>query len=218
MSKWLSNFVMDTRVRRTYDFLNSYHRLLIARVRIPKFKAMRMNFQKLKPQPKPNVKLLENSTICKTFIKELNSELEKTQPRHSSEPCEALVETLKVTVEKTLPKVKRPKGEVQIWNTDERLRELIAERRKIDRNSNLSKFRKITQEIKKQLNKIRNDFYRQEAQKVNEAFQSQELENLYKLCREHNILKTKPKSQVCPGMLKYFESHFNHDSPKVTPE
>ena len=149
-SKWINKFVLDTRVRTSYDFLGSDHRLLVSCFRVPKKKHNRMQFQKTKPRKIKNISELKIPKSEKVFLDEIDAVCDSiNSPVSSQHNWINLVKILNSAAEKAIPE-KTEKSDLKLWNDDPVLVELHKKRELVDRNIqtlSLNEYQKKSEKI-----------------------------------------------------------------------
>ena len=96
--------------------------------------------------------------------------------------------------------------------------ELHKKRKLVDRNIHILEFKRVTKEIRKRYNQLRNKFYENQAQKLNDAHQARELDKLFRYSKNQSVIKVKTETVKCPGLENHFKTHFTHEVTKETPE
>ena len=72
----------------------------------------------------------------------------------------------------------------------------------------------MTKQIRKSFDEVRNNFYKPEAEKLDEAYEGRNLERLFRIGRNSTSNK-KPVAENCPGLEEHFKDHFSHPTPKA---
>ena len=216
-SKWINQYVTDCRVRRSYAFNNSDHRILVCKLKTPRRKIDRKRFVKKKAKTrKYDISGLKEEYIRSDFVKnvdELCKEIECTTTgvRH----CEKLKNILEEAAVKTLPSIIKS-AEGKLWENDEELVKLRQSRDKVDRYTRPEEFKIASKSLRKRFDQLRNQHYKCEASKLEEAHEARNLEKLYRLSKA-SCTNKKPAQQVCPGLKDHFQSHFTHPDPSNEP-
>ena len=117
----------------------------------------------------------------------------------------------------TIPCIKKVNStEAKIWDEDPELSILGNLRDMTYRHTQAAEFKTITKKIRKRIDQLRNLHYKNQADKLDDAYEARNLEKLFRLCKEFSSNK-KPVEQTCPGLREHFESHFTHQAPSEHP-
>jgi exonuclease III len=115
-SKWLMQFCSDCRVRTSFSFNNSDHRLLICRMRTPHRKIDRPRFIKKKKAYKYNCNALKDQYIHSNFVSKLDdlcSHIEN--PNIGVKDCTKLINIIEKAAKETIPDATKS-VESYIWD------------------------------------------------------------------------------------------------------
>ena len=215
-SPWLMQYISDCRVRNSYTFNNSDHRLLVCRMKTPRRKVDRKRFVKKTKQSRFDVNSLKDQYVRSGFVNKVDELCSQINSKYiKSKDFKKLVETLEVAAKHCLPNAVKS-AEACLWDNDRELNDLLALRDHIDRNQNKIYFHEITNKIRKRFDYIRNIFYAEQAESVNEAHEARNLEKKFRLARSITTTK-KPVAQLCPGLKEHFSAHFSHPPPSDVP-
>ena len=218
-SSWLRKFTTDCRVRNGVS-VASDHRCLIAVHAVPRFKRDRKLTAKKKrkrtPAPKYNFSLLRKDdeleqNFVETFVENIGIFDNPT------------VENIQDSIEKSseiLPLVTRNTQKVRPWDTDSELTTLIEKRRKIDRQNNKSEFKKFTKQIKKRVNKLKEDHLEKMAAQINMQWRMRELEQMYASTKTDGYGCEAKSANRCSDedLATHFSQHFNKENTNPPPE
>ena len=214
-TQFLRKYCKDVRVRNSYDF-HSDHRLLVACFGTPKSSTKAIKSRK-KPQSKKidfsNLSNLQVDNYCELLETEINS-ADSTIPK-----IDKILTCLNKASE-LLPKVQKTKSSPEPWENDSTLKNLLAEREKYHNKKKFKrKYRHLSRVIKKHCGRLQNQYYAQEASKLNLAVESKNIGEAYALAKKHkSLIRKKPSAIVCKGLDEHFKNHFNKDfSDKPTP-
>ena len=213
MSRWIMQYTNDCRVRRSYTFNNSDHRLLICRMRTPRRKKDRHKFVKKTPKTKMfDVSALKEEYIRSNFVSKVDELCTAINSNKVGvEECEKLVNILEEAAKQTLPNAVKT-IQAKVWDSDEELNRLHNLRDQVDRNTNKQFHGQLTKQIRKRFDQLRNIFYQTEADKLDEAYEARNLEKLFRLGK-NTTSHGKPVEKNCPGLKEYFTNHFSHPTP-----
>ncbi|XP_071959537.1 uncharacterized protein [Antedon mediterranea] len=220
---WLRKYVTDTRVYNNY-YLSSDHRILVSNMTTPANKAARWKKHKKKKQSKrANMSKLKDREVrnnVKTKIEEEINKItspEKTTTTTSTERYTTLMTVLNKAVEE-VPKKTRNQN-AHPWDGDERLQQLIKERKNINKSIVTYKEEEIKamqKAIKIRVKELRNEYLYEEASKLNEAHQNRKIFDLWRKAKEHgDVIRKAPKPIKCPGLREHFKDHFNPDQSSL---
>ena len=161
--------VKDCRVRSSYTFNTSDHRLLIARLKTPRRKRDRKHFVKKPKKGRFDVKSLKVEYIQSNFVEKVNSLCEQIEDRSIGiKHFEKCVNILEDAARQTLPNVVKS-VEARIWDTYVELKVLLETKDTIDRNQHKAEFQDISNKIRKRFNYLRNKLYQEQADSIHEA-------------------------------------------------
>ena len=88
----------------------------------------------------------------------------------------------------------------------------------MNRDKNKETFIAITKKIKQQMNKLRNEFYLEEAKHINLAHANKQIEKLFQRSKNQNMLRGIKSATGCKGLIDHFRHHFNKATTKPLPE
>ncbi len=128
--------------------------------------------------------------------------------------CSVLTSVLEDAAKHTLPNTIKT-IESRIWDNDTELRSLCNARDKLDRNKNKKAHKEVTNKIQQRFDKLRNDFYQGEADKISDAYEARNLEKVYRLSK-NKLINKKATEITCPGLKDHFLNHFTHPDPSDT--
>ena len=217
ISKWINQFSIDCRVRRSYTFNNSDHRLLVHKFLTPKKRTDHKRFVKKQPKTKKfDVSGLKDEYILSNFVSKVDELCEAIETSTVGvKDCENLIKILENAASSTLPEVMKS-AETKLWDHDDILVSLRNTRDSLDRHTQLEQFKAINKKIQNRYGQIRNNYYQGQAEKLTEAYEARNLEKLYRLSKT-SCNNKKPVEQTCPGLREHFQAHFNHPSPSDEP-
>ena len=212
VSRWLTQYIMDCRVRTSFVFGNSDHRLLICRMKTPRRKIDRTRYTKKEVKTKFNINSLKNEDIKGMFLKKVNELCQYSEPNSFGvDNCKEIVEILENAGTAILPK-KEVINEKYIWDNDEILLTLYRQQGNMDRNVRRKSHDDLSRKIKKRLTQLKNIYYEKQAMKLNEAYEKRNIEKMFYLSKK-KIINSKPREQQCPGLKEHFSNHFCHPAP-----
>lgn len=215
-SRWLMQYCVDCRVRTSFTFNNSDHRLLICRMRTPRRKADFNRFVKKKSTSKFDLNSLKDEYIRTNFITKVNDLCTLIEnPNVTVKDCAKLTNILESAAEQSLPNVVKS-AEAYMWDNDPELSALHKKRDQLDRNQHKTEFKQLSKQIKKRFDQLRTIYYQNMASQISEAQEARNLEKMFRLSKQKMSSK-KPKEQVCDGLEEHFRNHFTHKQPSVDP-
>ena len=128
--------------------------------------------------------------------------------------CENLLKSINEAAVNCLP-IKEKSKLYQLWHNDEKLKHLYELKdRYILENYNLNSLRAIRKKIRLRARYLKNEYLKQEAEKINQLAINRELEKLFHRAKSQNTI-FKPVSNSCAPqkLLEHFKSHFNPPDP-----
>ena len=217
LSKWLNQYSTDCRVRRSFVFNNSDHRLLLCQFKTPRRKCDRIKFVKKQSKAKKyDVGSLKDEYVKSNFIDKVDELCAMINDDNTQVfDCIKLVNILEDAATTTLHD-KVASKQSKIWDEDPELSILRNLRDRTDRLSQANEFKNITKQIQKRADQLRNLHYKRQADQLDDAYEARNLEKLFRLCKQSSSNK-KPVEQTCPGLREHFEAHFTHQAPSVQP-
>ena len=215
---WIRQNTVDCRVKNGIR-VDSDHRAVVSTFAFPLHKRDRRLVKKKhksKKSKKLDVKLLrENGEIYGEYMNEVETRL-----CLNSEPEIAdLTAILQDSATACIPTLATRKC-VHPWDDDTVLRELVLKRDKVDRKNKKSEFKSLTNEIRKRAKFLKNQFYENEARKINMAWTNRELEKAYALAKDHKLGVNVEIGQKCdPVELRnHVQKHLNNNPDIEIPE
>ena len=212
-SKWLSQYTLDCRVRTSFTFNNSDHRLLVCRMRTPRRKRDRTKFVKKKSSsPKFNLGALKEEYVRSGFVSKVDQLCVNINAQDIGvNDCVRLTTILEDAAKHSIPKAIKS-IETGIWDSDETLKRLCKERDSIDRNTKPLLHKSHSKMIQRRFDQLRNVYYQNEANLIHEAAEARNLEKLFRLSKRQ-MMNKKPPEISCPGLKEHFQKHFAHPPP-----
>ena len=123
-SRWLMQYCVDCRVRISFTFNNSDHRLLISRMKTPNIKSDFERFVKKKPKSKFDFNSLKDEYIRTNFMNKFNELCASIEdPNVTVKDCSKLTNILESAAEQSLPSVVKT-AEAYILDNDAILSDL----------------------------------------------------------------------------------------------
>ena len=217
LNKWIMQYSIDCRVRTSFVFNNSDHRLLVCRFKTPRRRIDRKRFVKKKQKTKRyDISGLKDEYIKSNFVNKVDQLCNMIESKSIGiKDCEKLVNILEKAAESTLQNIVKT-VEAKLRDNDSELTRLNTLRDLTDRNTHPSEFTSISKQIRRRFNQIRNLYYSGEAEKLDEAYEARNLEKLFRLSKKSSSNK-KPAEQPCAGLKEHFETHFTHLDPSEEP-
>ena len=141
LSKWINQYSVDCRVRRSYVFNSSDHRLLVCKFETPRRRVDRKRFVKKKPKAKKYaINGLKEEYTRSNFVDKVDELCNLVEcDSVGVKECEKLVNILEEAAKSTLPNIIKSK-EAKIWDNDDELVQSRKIRDSIDRNTNPKEF------------------------------------------------------------------------------
>ena len=108
----------------------------------------------------------------------------------------------------------------QPWHDDDTLRHLYDQKdHLIAQNADIKQLSSIRKRIRLRAKYLKNEYFKTEAEKINQFTINRELEKLFYRAKKQEItLKAAPGKCPPEKVLKHFQKHFNPDPPEVVPE
>ena len=184
------------------------HKLLVMDLDIPFGKKQKRYVMKQKSNikdPKYDMAVLRDDTnqIRKTYSDALNKNLGGDLPEGVDELCETITDAIHVSLE-CCPNVKRP-STTRPWENLE-LRNMIHSTKTINDNEHLRRSRKKITRLKTYL---KNQYYKQKADEINNAANARKVEHEFALSRKYKIHENTSKVSISNDTLtEYLREHF----------
>ena len=220
-SGWLAKFASSCRVFIGPSVLfQTDHRLLVLDIKFP--------------QTKRNLKYhLSRTTVCReetcrsdfkalqrdtNLQNELSSFLEirlgSLSASNMEDLNEDIVSAVRQGMEDVCPKLASRRKE-QPWKNAE-LESMVKDLQKQKNNDDLRRMQKL---IKKKRMELKNEYYKEIADNINNAAQAREVEKEFALMKKYSILKTEQGKPISNEKLKiHFEEHFSAREIPLPPE
>ena len=213
---WLRQYVSNCRVYNSYDF-DSDHCLAVAHLNTPCTKVARHITRTMKKKKKClDLASLNQPEIQFNFINAAVENL-KTLPLNTTTNNEInnhLVNAINTAGNDTLP-LRENERNIPPWHNDEVLEELYNRRDQLRKENATRKIIAVTtKKIRKRASFLRDEYFKMEAEKINQFAINRELDKLFsKAKRQQTTFKSVP--DVCPAdkILEHFKAHFNPDNP-----
>ena len=215
-TRWLSQYCVDCRVRTSYSFNNTDHRLLICRMRTPRRKCDFNRFVKKKSKAKFDINCLKDEYIRTNFVTKVNDLcIMIDDPNVKVTDCKKLISILESAAEQCLPNVVKT-AEAYMWDNDTVLNDLNMKRDKLDRNQHKQAYKDLSKHIRKRFDELRTLYYQNMANQISEANEARNIEKMFRLSKQKMSSK-KPSDIICEGLEEHFINHFNHCPPSTEP-
>jgi len=210
---WLRQYSTNCRVYNSFDF-DSDHRLVIAHMNTPGNKLSR--FKKRQPKSvrkKLDYSLLETDEIRQNFLSKFSGSWENIQVNNLDNNTinDLLIKSIETAAAETLPETVAQKL-YQPWQNDEKLRDLYVKKDELfKKNADQKTIQQLRKKIRKRSRQLRNEYFKEEARKLNVLSATRELEKLFTLAkRQTSTLRSCTRSSCSPDkILKHFKLHFN---------
>ena len=123
MSKWLTQYTQDCRVRTSYTFNKSDHRLLLCRMKTPRRKRDQNRFIKnQKKKERFDIGSLKDEYVKSNFVNKVDQLCNLIYTPHITvKKCGILTKILEDAAKQTLPNAIKT-VECRIWDNDEILK------------------------------------------------------------------------------------------------
>ena len=219
---WIRKFTKNCRVYNSYDF-DTDHRLVIASLNTPVTKIARFIGRK-KTVIKQRINFSAIDDVAESnFINTVTENFSNYKFDESTniELTEKLVTVIKNSAEATLPTKNRVR-QTQPWHNDVKLEQLFRKKDELmSHNADRKSLASIRKKIRSRAKYLKNEHFKQEAEKINVLAINREIEKLF--ARAKNQQTTlKPINSACPPdkILDHFKKHFNPDDPskRQTPD
>ena len=193
------------------DAFDSDHRVVVLDASFPTKKTIRQIFSRKragreKMKRVPNVKLLQDDEeICDNYNKELDKLL--CDPPNSDEDVDSLEAKIVdvITEASNIIPERNSKKEQKPW-TDENFVKLLNQRRK---EKDTIKRDQLSKEIRSQRMKLKNEYFKEKASKINIANEERRTEEEFRLAKTYSSLNKCSKIPIPAEQLtKHFSNHF----------
>ena len=211
---WLRQYTTNCRVYNSFDF-DSDHRLVIATLNTPSTRKARYTVRKKTPDKlKINFSSINDEMINLFHEKMSNSLNDIDNYELNTNLNKLFVDSVRTNAESTFPK----QTKIQIsqpWHNDEKLQSLFDRKSElINSNADQKLIMAIRKKIRMRAKYLKNEHFRQEAEKLNTLAINRELDKLF--CRARSQETTlKPVESSCPTqkLMNHFQTHFNPNDP-----
>ena len=212
---WIRQYVKNCRVYNSYDF-DSDHRLVIADLTTPCNKVGRYITRTVKPNTRLNTEILKEPETQTIFVNTVVGKLESVNLDSSSntEINQHLVSSINSSAEEILPAQQNPRL-YQPWHDDDILRQLYdLKDSQISQNANFKAISLTRKRIRLRSNFLRNEYFKEEAAKLNQYAIYRELDKLFSCAKkQETTLKQAPGKCPPQKILEHFKKHFNPENP-----
>lgn len=194
----VQKYMTDCRVYNGYHF-ETDHRLSAA-VTTPTCKAARFkaNSNPKKPNPRPNLRLLQDPVIRSKFTELVSQKITTSLPASNmNDMAKNLRTILNDAASSAIPSQPKSKKQTNIRASDKELNDLLAEREKLNKNQGIQ-VKKLTKKIKKRRSQLRNQLLEQEANEINQHAISRDIEKLFSTAKKDTTTFKKPRIAACP--------------------
>ena len=208
-TKFLQRFCKDCRVRTSYDF-HSDHRLVISQFSTPTKRSDMKTRKFYMKSTKIDFKNICNQTKT-DFLTLLDENLENNQS-----PTDIEIISLIKEASRVLPTRPKPSQKSFPWDDDMKLKDLLVQRRNYHIRRDRSDYRRLTKMVKKRVKQLKNEHFKSEAEKINFAVLTRDMEKAYAVAKQQASAHVKkPKQTKCDGLSQFFKAHFNPDHSKI---
>lgn len=220
-SQTLASYCLDCRVKNNYmtdTILTSDHRCLIQRWATPLRKEDRRKSKAKSPTPEIDYSSLQDVTLRCRYIADLTKvkDLNELHPDVNSQST-IITEELNNIAHKLLPK-KPLARQTFPWRNDSELKQLKAQRSKLNYSVNKTQYRFLSKLIKSRADILKKIFYQEKADEVNSAAVSRDLEKLFRNAKNHGAFNDRaPSPAACNKLREHFKVHFNKEPPTEIP-
>ena len=158
--------------------------------------------------------LRDNLDIRQQLTDKLEHELEALDIDDVNDLNEKITETVKSCADDVCPKT-TPVKKKEPW--DDMV--ILEQMRELRKCKNTSEIRAQQKTIRKRRNKLMNDYYKEQADKINTAAEARDVEKEFALARKYSALKSSTRLTISNEKLKnHFEEHFSMRELPVPPE
>jgi len=223
VGSWLRQYATNCRVYNSYDF-DSDHRLVIAHMHTPCNKIARYVRRSTKTaMQRLDTTALNDEVIMERFNTAVADKLETISLRDSDNTMlnNHLTDAVNTAAEDILPNLEKSKL-FQPWHNDVKLKELYdLKDKQIARNADFKTLSTTRKKIRLRARHLRNEYFKAEAEKINQLAINRELEKLFHRAKKQDTT-LKSAQHACPPdqILEHFKAHFNPEDPSrtTTPE
>ena len=220
---WLRMFTTNCRVYNSYDF-DSDHRLVVASLQTPVTKIARFIGRKKVIIKKKIDYSAINDEIETNFVNAVTRNLSNPVlhlDNSNLQLTENLINAVTKSADDTLPKQNLVRI-TQPWHDDQKLHELFMRKNDLMKcNADRKTIIAVRKKIRMRVKYLKNEYFKQEAENINQMAINRELERLFKRARNQETT-LKPINSTCSPdkILKHFKNHFNPEDPSQvrTPE
>ena len=208
LCEWfVKRFTNNCRVyRNVSDAFDSDHRVVVMDCAFPCKRRIKEIFHKNKYVASPDIKFLRrDENLAKRYSEALDLSLENTSSIGNIDDLnEEIISSILSTSESIIPK-RMKATDKKPW-VDDKFLQLIE-----CRNNTKNKVERLqlNKDIKKHRDKIKNQYYGKKAAAINTASESRDVEEEFRLARDHSSLNKSKRLLIAPEKLKHhFQNHF----------
>ena len=216
-SAWISQFVTSCRAYAAPSRLfDTDHRVVVMNITFPTTKkALRKNLNTWtvrEPKPITNVQALrDNRDLRDTLTARLDDDLVNLECLDINDLNEKIATSVRSSTEDVCPKVDQVKKK-EPWDDAE----LIQKLKDLRKKSRHEDVRKMQKEINKRRNDLKNAYYQELANGINNAANAREVEKEFALAKKYNAIKVGTRKTISNEKLKaHFEQHFAERDPPL---
>ena len=217
-NSWIRQFITNCRVYNSYDF-DSDHRIVIASLNTPSTKIARY----IKRKKKNVCKRIDFTKITDELNDNFQESVSESLNTHANamdvnltnnELNDKFVAIVRENADSIFPKKENIRNR-HPWHDDAKLQELFVRKDELlFKNADRRCINAVRKKIRNRAKFLKNEYYKQQAEKLNQLAINRELEKLFRLAREQQST-LKAVDSICPSneLLKHFKSHFNPVDP-----
>ena len=214
---FVKRFTTNCRVYRgCSDGFDSDHRVLVLDCSFPSKKQRKRIFKQKIVVQRPNIQCLRrNQDIAKQYSAALDIELDGyNELDNVDDLSDKITQSIQVASDSVIPKREKSKDH-KPW-VDDNFLQLVNRRNACKIKSERLALNK---ELKQTRDKIKNEYFRKKAEAINNASEARNIEEEFRLARDHSSLNKSKKLVIEPSKLKdHFAKHFDARNVQCQPE
>ena len=217
---WMSKFVKKCRVYiGPSSLFDSDHRIVVMDVTFPstkkhlkKYLSRRPNFEEAAVTD--FVALRKDPEMQRLLTEKIDAGLEDLLPNDVNELNDKIVEVVKESVQEVCPKMENSRKK-EPWE-DQALQEMTKDLRRTNDGKEVRRKQKL---IRKRRRTLKNRYYKELADNINNAAEAREVEKEFALAKKHSAFrKGQPKAISNEKLKSHFEHHFKAKELPILPE
>ena len=198
------------------DGFESDHRVVVMDCSFPSKRQRKLIFHPRKSILSPNIKSLRrDENVANIYSDVLDQSMESFETlTNVDDLSDKITKSVQMASDSTIPR-RQKSSDHKPW-VDASFLQLIDRRNSC---KNKQERCSLNKEVKKHRDKIKNEYFRKKAEAINTASESREIEEEFRLARDHSSLNKSKRLLIDPSKLKdHFAKHFDVRNVQCQPE